>query len=62
METVAANTALMAGAILAALATLAFEYPRGISYPLGIIAVWRAAAILYRRIELYREDDACALG
>ena len=46
--------ALIAGAILAALAALAFKYPRGISYPLGTLAVWLAAAILYRGIELYR--------
>lgn len=54
LEPVEANIALIAGAILAALAALAFKYPRGISYPLGTLAVWLAAAILYRGIELYR--------
>jgi hypothetical protein len=33
---------------------LAFIYPRGIAYPLGVLAGWLAAAILYRGIELYR--------
>jgi cardiolipin synthase len=55
LEPVEANIALIAGAILAALAALAFKYPRGVSYPLGAFAVWLAAAILYRGIELHRK-------
>jgi cardiolipin synthase A/B len=54
LESVEANIALIAGAILAAIAALAFKYPRGIAYPLGVFAAWLAAAILYRGIELYR--------
>ena len=54
LESVEANIALIAGAILAALAVLAFKYPRGIAYPIGVFAAWLAAAILYRGIELYR--------
>jgi cardiolipin synthase len=54
LESVEANIALVAGAILAAIAVLAFEYPRGIAYPLGVFAAWLAAATLYRGIELYR--------
>jgi cardiolipin synthase len=54
LEAVEANVALIGGAILAVLAALAFKYPRGIAYPLGVFAAWLAAAILYRGIALYR--------
>src|SRR6185369_8768258 len=54
LESVEANIALIAGTILAALAALAFKYPRGIAYPIGVFATWFAAAILYRGIKLYR--------
>ena len=54
LESVEANIALIAGAILAGIAALAFTYPRVIAYPIGVIASWFAAAILYRGIELYR--------
>jgi cardiolipin synthase len=54
LEPVEANIALMGGAILTVIAVLAFIYPRGIAYPLGVLAGWLAAAILYRGIELYR--------
>jgi cardiolipin synthase A/B len=54
LEPVEAHVALIAGAILGALAALAFAYPRGIAYPLGVFAAWLAVAILYRAIELYR--------
>src|SRR3954447_16088591 len=53
LESVEANIALLAGAILAAIGALAFKYPRSIAYPLGVFAAWLAAAILYRAIELY---------
>ena len=51
---VEANIALIAGAVLVALAALAFAYPRAIAYPFGTFAGWLAAAILYRGIKLYR--------
>jgi cardiolipin synthase A/B len=54
LESVEANIALIAGAMLAAIAALAFKYPRVIAYPIGVFAGWFAAAILYRGIELYR--------
>src|SRR5438046_9654433 len=54
LESVEADIALIAGAILAAIAALAFKYPRGIAYPLGVFTAWLAAAILYRGIGLYR--------
>jgi cardiolipin synthase len=54
LEPVEANIALVAGAILAALAILAFTHPRGIAYPVGVFSAWLAAAILYRGIRLLR--------
>jgi cardiolipin synthase len=54
LESVEANIALIAGAMLAAVAAVAFAFPRGIAYPLGVFAAWLAAAILYRGIELHR--------
>jgi len=53
-SSVEANIALIGGAILAMIAALAFKYPRGIAYPIGVIGAWLAAAILYRGVELYR--------
>ena len=54
-----ANIAPIAGAMLAAIAALAFKYPRGIAYPIGVFAAWFAAAILYRGgIELYRNRQS----
>jgi cardiolipin synthase len=55
LDPVEANIALFAGLLLAAIAALAFIYPRGIAYPLGVVVAWLAAAILYRGIELFRE-------
>ena len=54
LEPIEAHIALFAGAALAALAFLAFTYPRGIAFPLGAIAVWMAAALLFRGLSLLR--------
>ena len=54
LGSVEANIALIAGAALAAIAALAFTYPRGVAYLVGVFAAWLAAAILYRAIGLYR--------
>jgi cardiolipin synthase len=62
LESVEANIALIAGAVLSALAALAFKYPRGIAYPLGVFAAWLAMAILYRGFELYRDKRKTANG
>jgi cardiolipin synthase len=51
---VEANIALIAVGILAAVAALAFTYPRVTAYPIGILAAWLAAALLYRAMQLYR--------
>jgi cardiolipin synthase len=55
LESVEANIALIAGATLAALAALAFTYPRGVAYPVGAFAAWLGAATLYRGVKLYRD-------
>lgn len=55
LESVEANIAVVAGGFLAALAALAFTFPRGIAYPLGILSAWVAAALLYRGLVLYRQ-------
>ena len=60
LEPVEANIALIAGAILATIAVLAFRYPRSISYPIGVFAAWLGAATLYRGIELYRNRRSAA--
>jgi cardiolipin synthase len=60
LEAVEANIALVAGATLAVIAALAFKYPRGIAYPVGVIAAWFAAAVLYRGLELYRNRRSAA--
>jgi cardiolipin synthase A/B len=54
LEPIEAHIALIAGAALAALAFLAFTYPRGIAFPLATIAVWMAAALLFRGLSLLR--------
>lgn len=54
LESVEANIAVISGAALAALAALAFVFPRGIAYPLGIFAAWLALALLARGFNLFR--------
>jgi cardiolipin synthase len=60
LESVEANIALIAGALLAALAALAVTYPRAVAYPLGVFAAWLAAAMLYRGTGLYRTQRRTA--
>jgi cardiolipin synthase len=55
LESVEANIAVIAGVCLAALAALAFKYPRGLAYPIAVFAAWTAAALLYRGVMLYRQ-------
>ena len=56
LESVEANIAAIAGLSLAALAALAFEFPRAIAYPVAVFAAWAAAALLYRGLLLYRRS------
>jgi cardiolipin synthase len=56
LEPVEAHIAILAGALLAALGALAIVFPRSIAYPLAVVAIWLAAALLYRGIELLREQ------
>jgi cardiolipin synthase len=53
LESVEANIALIAGALLAVLALMSFKYPRALAYPVAIFAAWLAAAVLYRGLDLY---------
>ena len=54
LEPIEANIALIGGAIFALIAAIAFNYPRGIAYPIGGFLAWLAAATLYRGLQLYR--------
>jgi cardiolipin synthase len=60
LDSVEANIALIAGALLAAIATLAFVYPRAIAYPFGVLGAWLASAVLYRGVALYRNGRRTA--
>jgi cardiolipin synthase len=62
LEAVEANIALVAGATLAVIAALAFTYPRSIAYPVGVVAAWFAAAVLYRGLALYRNRPTTPNG
>jgi cardiolipin synthase len=55
LEPVEAHIALIAGAVLALIAGLAFVFPRGVAYPLGAIGLWLAASLLYRGFLLSAE-------
>jgi cardiolipin synthase len=54
LEPVEANIALVGGVLFAGIAVLAFVYPRGIAYPVGVFLAWLSVAVLYRALELYR--------
>jgi cardiolipin synthase len=55
LDSIEANVPVIAGLGLAALAALAFAFPRGFAYPVAAIAAYVAAALLYRGVALYRE-------
>jgi cardiolipin synthase len=55
LESVEANIAVIAGLCLTAVAALAFAFPRGVAYPIAVVAAYFAAALLYRGAGLYRE-------
>jgi cardiolipin synthase A/B len=52
LEPVEAHIALIAGLLLLGLAGLVFTFPRGFAYPVAVIALWLAAALLFRGAEL----------
>jgi cardiolipin synthase len=54
LEPVEANIALVGGCVVAVLSMLAFTFPRGIAYPLGVVGAWLAIALVYRGVVLYR--------
>ncbi len=55
LESVEAHIALMAGGLLALLAFLTWYYPRGVAYPIAVIAAWFAVALLIRGIIAVRQ-------
>lgn len=50
LQAVEAHIAFMAGGLLAVLAFLTWYYPRGIAYPIAVVAAWFAAALLIRGV------------
>ena len=55
LQPVEGHIALVAGMVLAILALLAFKFPRGLAYPLAVLAAWISAALLLRGFTLLRE-------
>ncbi len=55
LEPVEANIAVVAGLLLAGLATLAYTFPRAIAYPVAVVGAWLAMALLHRGLSLHRE-------
>lgn len=55
LEPVEAHNMLMSGVLLLALAILFASFPRLLVYPLAVVLVWAALALLYRGYKLYRE-------
>ncbi len=55
LEPVEAHIALLSGLALGGFATLAFVFPRGVSYPLAVFAIWPAAALVVRGMKLLRK-------
>jgi cardiolipin synthase len=52
LEPVEAHIALIAGLLLLGLAALVVTFPRGFAYPVAVIALWFAAALLVRAAAL----------
>jgi cardiolipin synthase len=50
LQAVEAHIALMAGGLFACLAFLTWYYPRGVAYPIAVVAAWFAAALLIRGV------------
>lgn len=48
LQAVEAHIALLAGGLLAGLAFLTWYYPRGVAYPIAVVAAWFAVALLIR--------------
>lgn len=57
LEPVESRIMLTSGALLLALAILFWFFPRLLVYPLIVVFVWIAAALLYRGYRLHRRKD-----
>jgi cardiolipin synthase len=54
LEPVEAHMALVAGALLSALAAIAFRFPKVVAYPAGAVGVWFAIALGWRGWTLFK--------
>jgi cardiolipin synthase len=54
LEPIEGHIALMGGALLLSFSALAVTFPRGVAYPLAVLAVWVAAALVLRGFRLLR--------
>jgi cardiolipin synthase len=57
-----ANVALIGAVVVGLIAALAFYYPRGFAYPIGVFSAWCALALLYRSVRLAGETRRPAAG
>jgi cardiolipin synthase len=57
LEPVESRIMLTAGAALLALAILFAKFPRSLAYPVVVICVWIAVALLYKGYKLRRRND-----
>jgi cardiolipin synthase len=55
LEPIEAHIALIAGAALVGLVALALWFPRGLAYPVAVLAAWPAVALLARGFTLLRD-------
>src|SRR5438132_356487 len=62
LETVEANIAVIAGVVAALLAVLAFVFPCGIAYLIGVLGGWIGLALLYCGVLLYRRGACVRIG
>lgn len=57
LEPVEARIMVMSGIVLAVLGILAVFFPRVLAYPLAVILIWVAFALLYRGYKLHRNQE-----
>ena len=58
LEPIEAHIALIAGTALVGLVVLALWFPRGLAYPVAVLAAWPAMALLARGFTLLRDRRA----
>ncbi len=55
LEPIEAHIALLAGTALVGLVMFALWFPRGLAYPVAVLAAWPAVALLFRGLTLLRD-------